>query len=119
MLTAAMAAQCMIWETSPSAAELEEKMMDWLRDLLGLSKDFVGVINDTASTATLTAILTAREVHTNYQSNQSGVPAGLRVYCSTETHSSIEKAVKIAGIGSQNLVKIRVDENLRMDIKDL
>ena len=71
MLTSTMAAQCMVWETSPAAAELEEKVLNWLRDMIGLPDTFEGVIQDTASTATLVALLTARE--------QSGVrirPAG-------------------------------------------
>ena len=61
MLTSTLAAQCMIWETSPAAAELEEKVMNWLRDMIGLPGYFEGVIQDTASTATLAAIITARE----------------------------------------------------------
>lgn len=111
MITAAIGAQCMIWETSPAAAELEQRMMEWLRDAMKLPKMWEGVIQDTASTATLTAIICAREIATNFRSNDYGVPANLRVYCSTETHSSIEKAVGIAGIGRKNLVKIAVDEH--------
>ena len=114
MITTAIGAQCMIWDTSPAAAELEERMMEWMRDMMSLPKDFTGVIQDTASTATLAAILTAREVKTNFKSNEEGVPGNLRVYCSTETHSSIEKGVMISGIGSKNLVKIPVDEQMRM-----
>lgn len=115
MLTATLGAQCMIWDTSPAAAELEERVMNWLRDLMGIPSSFEGVIQDTASTATLTAILSARERATNFESNQKGIAQNnFRVYCSTETHSSIEKAVKIAGLGKNNLVKIPVDEQLRM-----
>jgi aromatic-L-amino-acid decarboxylase len=115
MLTATLGAQCMIWDTSPAAAELEERVMNWLRDLMGIPSTFEGVIQDTASTATLTAILSARERVTNFESNQNGIAQNnLRVYCSTETHSSVEKAVKIAGLGKKNLVKIPVDEQLRM-----
>ncbi len=113
-ITSTIGAQCMIWETSPAAAELEERMMEWLRDNMGIPKHFEGVIQDTASTATLAAILTAREVKTDFKSNIEGVPNNLRVYCSTETHSSIEKAVAISGIGTKNLVKIEVDEQLRL-----
>ncbi len=110
MLISTLAAQCMIWETSPAAAELEEKMMIWLRDLIGLPSDFEGVIQDSASTATLAAILTAREKTTGFTVNDEGFKnAGtLRVYCSQQTHSSVEKAVRIAGIGKTNLVKIPV-----------
>ncbi|MEZ4994962.1 MAG: pyridoxal-dependent decarboxylase [Saprospiraceae bacterium] len=113
-ITSAISAQCMIWDTSPAAAELEERMMEWLRDSMGLPAHFEGVIQDTASSATLVAILTAREVKTNFQSNETGVPNNLRIYCSTETHSSIEKAVGISGIGKKNLIKIGVDEQMRL-----
>ena len=108
MIMATLGAQCMIWETSPSAAELEEKMMIWLRDLIRLPKTFEGVIQDSASTATLAAILTAREKATDFKANDDGAAAlsGLRIYCSEQTHSSIEKAVKISGIGRKNLVRI-------------
>lgn len=117
MLTATLASQCMIWETSPAAAELEEKMLVWLKQMLGLPSDWDGVIQDTASTATLVALLSAREKYSNFQVNELGLAgfSGLRIYCSTETHSSIEKAVKIAGLGRKNLVKIAVDDHLRMD----
>lgn len=114
MMTAAMGAQCMIWETSPAAAELEERMMEWLQRAMGIPKDWEGVIQDTASSATLVAILTAREKVTNFEANENGVPPNLRVYCSSQTHSSIEKAVKIAGIGRKNLIKISLDEQMRM-----
>lgn len=114
MLTAAIGAQCMIWDTSPAAAELEERVLDWLAQAMGIPQHWEGVIQDTASSATLVAMLTAREVATAFQSNETGVPNNLRVYCSTQTHSSIEKAVKIAGIGRQNLIKIPVDRNQAM-----
>ncbi len=116
MLTATLGTQCMIWETSPAAAELEEKMMNWLIKMLGLPDHLEGVIQDTASTATLTAILTAREKCSNYRINQSGFMSNsrLKVYSSSETHSSIEKAVKIAGFGRENLVKIEVDNEFKM-----
>lgn len=121
MLIATLGAQCMIWETSPAAAELEEKMMIWLRDMIGLPPEFEGVIQDTASTATLAAILTAREKKTNFSINNEGAGnAGtLKVYCSEQTHSSIEKAVKICGIGRKNLIKIPVRDDFSMDPEKL
>jgi len=121
MLTSTLAAQCMMWETSPAAAELEEKMMIWLRDLIGLSNDFEGVIQDTASTATLAAIITAREKITGFTINEKGFNSAdvLRVYCSGQTHSSVEKAVKIAGIGRKNLVKLAVKDDFSMDAEKL
>ncbi len=121
MITATLAAQCMIWETSPAAAELEEKMMIWLREMIGLPKNFEGVIQDSASTATLAAILTAREKITGFRINDIGAASAgtLRVYCSEQTHSSVEKAVKICGIGRDNLVKIPVKEDYSMDPEKL
>jgi len=121
ILISGIGAQCMIWETSPAAAELEEKMMIWLRDLILLPPEFEGVIQDSASTATLTAILTAREKATTFSVNENGVSqAGkLRVYCSEQTHSSTEKAVKISGIGRKNLVKIPVKSDFSMDAAKL
>ena len=110
MLTATLGAQCMSWATSPAATELEERMMEWLRDMIGLPVGFTGVIQDTASTATLCSILTAREAKSGYDINRHGFEAtGHRftVYCSTEAHSSIEKAVKIAGIGRDHCARSR------------
>lgn len=119
MITATLGAQCMIWETSPAAAELEERMMIWLRDMIGLPVEFEGVIQDSASTATLAAILTAREKATGFESNNEGLGKTgspvLRIYCSTQTHSSVDKAVKISGIGKKNLVKIAVHDDLSMN----
>ncbi|OQX76188.1 MAG: aspartate aminotransferase family protein [Bacteroidetes bacterium 4484_249] len=120
MLTATLGAQCMVWETSPAAAELEEKVMNWLKQMIGLPEYFEGVIQDTASTATLTALLTAREKLSEFHINEQGfLHNEFRIYCSAETHSSVEKAVKIAGFGRSNLVKVKVDENFRMDSKSL
>jgi len=118
-LTSAMGAQCMIWETSPAAAELEQRMMEWLRDAMGIPKFFEGVIQDSASSASLVSLITAREVATGFRSNEEGVPSNLRVYCSKETHSSIEKGVAVCGIGTNNLVKIGVDQKMRMDPLEL
>lgn len=113
MLTATIGAQCMSWVTSPAATELEERVMEWLRDMIGLPKDFSGVIQDTASTSTICSLLTAREKLTNYEVNESGLfdQDILTTYCSSETHSSIEKAVKIIGLGKKNLRVVPVDEN--------
>ena len=113
-ITSAIGAQCMIWDTSPAAAELEQRMMEWLRDAMGIPHRFEGVIQDSASSASLVALLTAREVKTNFRSNEEGVPGNLRVYCSRETHSSVEKAVGVCGIGKKNLVRLEVDQQMRM-----
>lgn len=111
MLMSTLGAQCMQWLTSPAAAELEEQMMNWLREILGLPEAFTGVIQDTASTATLCALLTAREKATNYSINEKGFSSQkFTVYASEQIHSSIDKAVKIAGLGIESLRKIEVDE---------
>ncbi|MDR2586072.1 MAG: aminotransferase class I/II-fold pyridoxal phosphate-dependent enzyme [Prevotellaceae bacterium] len=119
MVTAAIGAQCMVWETSPAAAELEERLTQWMARAIGLPDQFTGVIQDSASSATLVAILTARERATRFMSNLNGVPGGLRVYCSAQAHSSIEKGVGVAGIGRNNLVKIETDSGERMNYKML
>ncbi len=119
LLTAGLGAQCMIWQTSPAAAELEEVVMNWLGRMLGLPEAMSGVIQDTASTATLCALLTAREKATNYESNRSGLRRPLCVYTSGEGHSSIDKDVKIAGYGIKYLRHIPTDHNFAMIPEEL
>tara|TARA_R110002051_G_scaffold73137_8_gene132792 strand:- start:109 stop:1536 length:1428 start_codon:yes stop_codon:yes gene_type:complete len=116
MLTATLGVQGMKWETSPAATELEEKMMEWLGDGIGIPKEWAGVIQDSASMATLSAILTARERLSNYKVNEEGFEGytNLRVYCSDQTHSSIEKGAKIAGVGKRNVIKIPTNDLLEM-----
>lgn len=111
ILTAGLGVQGMIWDTSPAATELEEVVMQWLRKMMQLPDSFTGVIQDTASTATLCALLSAREKCTDFGVNQKGFQKTLRVYTSSQTHSSIEKGVKIAGFGKENLVYIDTDDN--------
>lgn len=116
MITATLGVQGMVWLTSPAATELEDRTMEWMRDLLGLSADWTGSIQDTASTGTFNALITAREKASDYQINQKGF-AGMpqyRIYASEQAHSSIDKNVKIAGFGIDNLVKIEVDEHFSM-----
>jgi aromatic-L-amino-acid/L-tryptophan decarboxylase len=117
MLTATMGVQGMKWETSPASTELEERIVHWLLEVMGFPTGWDGVIQDSASSATLVAIITARELKTKYEVNQSGFDGSkkFRVYCSTQTHSSIEKAAKIAGIGKENVIKIGTNERLEMD----
>ena len=117
MLTSALGAQCMLWETSPAAAELEERMMEWLRTMTGLPEEFEGVIQDSASSATLAALITAREKITGFRSNSEGLSdAGrLRIYVSTQTHSSVEKGAGVAGFGRSNLVRVDVRDDFSMD----
>ena len=120
MLASGLGVQGMLWATSPAATELETHVLDWVADMLSLPEKFKsnntggGVIQDTASTGILTAILAAREKKTNFTSNENGVPKGLVAYISTQTHSSAEKAIKITGIGIKNLRKIEVDESFAM-----
>lgn len=116
LLTSAIGAQCMIWETSPAAAELEERVCEWMKKASGLPKEWHGVIQDTASTATLCALLMARERHSNFTINKKGFEQSVKytVYCSSEAHSSVEKGVKIAGFGNEQLRKIAVDASQAM-----
>ena len=120
MLISTIGAQCMMWDTSPSATELEQKVTEWIRDSIGLPSNWSGVINDTASVGTICSLLTARENHSKFKINSDGFSNNkYKIYCSKETHSSIEKAVKIIGFGSKNLNKIDTDNNLSIDLKKL
>lgn len=121
-LVSALAAQCMLWQTSPAATELETAMMVWLREALGLSDEFSGVIQDSASSATLAAILMMRSKASGMTANQVGIAGGpqLRVYCSDQVHSSIDKAMWIAGLGQDNLVKLPTQGAIRsLDVNAL
>ena len=110
MLANTMGAQCMLWQTSPAGTELEEKIIDWLRISMDLPKAFKGVLQDTASSATLTAVLTMREKALGWTGNKTGLSGRktLRIYSSEEVHSSIDRAIWFSGIGEDNLVKIPV-----------
>lgn len=116
MLTSTLAAQCMSWQTSPAASELEGHVMGWLRDMIGLPDSFHGVIQDTASSATMVAFLTARERMNDFKTNHTGLSkSGLHTcYASEEVHSSADKGLRMAGLGSDNLRKIPLDENFAM-----
>jgi aromatic-L-amino-acid decarboxylase len=115
----------MLWATSPACTELETLVLDWLVPALGLPEKFLstssggGVIQDTASSATLCALLAARERATNFESNKAGVQGKLCAYTSTQAHSATEKAIQIAGVGRENLRLISVDENFAMDANAL
>lgn len=115
-LVNAMASNALIWQTAPAATEIEQAMMVWLRKALGLPDAFTGTIHDSATTATLSAILTMREAALNWKGLYEGLSEQprMRVYASGETHSSIDKAIRVAGIGQDNLVKIPVDDDLSM-----
>jgi len=117
MISSALGVQGMLWATSPSCTELETHVLDWLVPMLGLPEKFSsstaggGVIQDTASSATLCAMLAARERASNYAINLEGCTGKLVAYTSTQAHSSLEKAAMIAGIGLNNLRLVEVDEN--------
>jgi aromatic-L-amino-acid/L-tryptophan decarboxylase len=120
LLSSGLGVQGMLWATSPACTELETHVLDWLIDMLGLPDTFRssgkggGVIQDTASSAALCALLAARERSTQFASNARGCDGRLIAYTSNQAHSSIEKAVKIAGLGRDNLRSIDVDARYAM-----
>ena len=115
LLSSGLGVQGMLWATSPACTELETHVLDWLVEMLDLPRKFLststggGVIQDTASSASLCALLAARERITNFASNKRGCDGKLTVYASSQAHSSIEKDVQIAGLGLDNLRLIDVD----------
>ncbi len=118
MLTAAIGSNAMLWRTSPAATELEQVVVDWLRQALGLPAGFDGLITDTASTSSLIALVAAREA-AGVGASAEGLPGrigvpNLRVYASAEAHSSIEKACMTLGLGRAGLVKVGTDDTLAM-----
>ena len=117
MLTAALGAQCMLWQTSPAATEMETRMLDWLRQAVGLPEGFSGVIQDSASSAILCALLTARERATGGEANERGlVEAGAApvAYTSDQAHSATEKGAKIAGYGRNHVRSIETGGDFAM-----
>ena len=123
LVAAGLGPQCMSWQTSPAATEVENVVIDWLRQMLGLSVAFSGVIQDSASTATFCALLCARERTTGFGQNRGGLQAEqapLVVYASDQAHSSIPKAALLAGFGAEHLRLIETDEAhaLRLDLLD-
>jgi aromatic-L-amino-acid/L-tryptophan decarboxylase len=120
LLSSGLGVQGMIWATSPACTELETRVLDWLVSMMGLPEKFLstssggGVLQDTASTSALTAIIAARERKTGFEANRIGVKQNLVAYVSSQTHSSLEKAIKISGIGRDNLRVINVDEKFAM-----
>lgn len=119
---AGLGVQGMSWQTSPAATEIEEVVMDWLRQMVGLGEGFTGVIQDTASTATLGALICARERTTGLGQAGPGLQAGeppLVVYASAQAHSSVEKAALLAGFGKAHLRSIPTDERYAMSASAL
>ena len=119
LLASALNVNAMLWRSGPAATELEEHSLNWLREMMGLPEQFDGTINDTASASTLYALAAAREacgldVRERGLSGRADVPA-LRVYCSEETHSSVDKAAITLGIGMQGVRHIGTDKDLAMN----
>ncbi len=119
MLTAAIGQNAMLWRTSPIGTELEEVVVGWLREALGLPVTFDGLLTDTASISTLIALAAAREAAgtdaaSRGLAGRDELGAGLRVYASSEAHSSVEKACMTLGLGRASLVRIPVNERFEM-----
>jgi aromatic-L-amino-acid/L-tryptophan decarboxylase len=125
LLSSGLGVQGMLWSTSPACTELETHVLDWLVPMLGLPEKFLstssggGVIQDTASSASLCALLAARERATNFTSNRRGGDGRLVAYTSSQAHSSVEKDVKIAGLGTENLRLVEGDEKFAMRLDAL
>ncbi|MBU1878957.1 MAG: aspartate aminotransferase family protein, partial [Chloroflexi bacterium] len=125
LLSAGLGVQGMLWATSPACTELETHVLDWLVDMLALPARFRsdgpggGVIQDSASSASLCALLAARERATGYQSNERGCDGRLVAYTSPQAHSSIAKAMGVAGLGRGNLRLVETDETQAMRPDDL
>ncbi|MBW6505698.1 MAG: aspartate aminotransferase family protein [Rhodobacteraceae bacterium] len=116
-LANAIAAQAMLWQTSPAATEMEAVMVRWLAGALGLPFTR-GVIHDSATTATLSAVLTMRERALGWEGLTKGLSGAprMRLYASDQVHSSVDKAVRLAGIGQDNLVKVATDAGGAMGV---
>ena len=123
MLSAAFDVKALLWRAAPAAQELEEVALSWLRQMTGLPADFAGIIYDTASVSTLHAIAAAREsldlnIREEGMSGRADLPL-LRVYCSEQAHSSVDKCVLTLGLGQRSLRKIPADAEFRMDARAL
>lgn len=124
LVSAALNQVGILWRTSPALAELEQVTVGWLRDAMGLPGDWFGMIADTASTNTLVALAAARERDPTLDIRQRGLAGRtdvprLRVYCSDQAHSSVDKAVITLGLGHQNLVRVSTDDAFRMRLDAL
>ena len=125
LLSAGLGVQGMLWSTSPACTELETRVLDWLAQLLGLPDKYYssgsggGVLQDSASSAILCALLAARERASGQRSNQQGCDGKQVAYCSTQAHSAMEKAMGIVGLGRAKLRQVEVDETFAMDAAHL
>lgn len=118
LLASALNSNGMVWKTSPAITELEQVVLGWLRQWIGLPEEFFGLIYDTASVSSLHAIAAAREM-ADPEGRTRGTSQGLVLYCSQEAHSSIEKGAIALGVGQDNVRKVPVDSEFRMDTKAL
>ncbi|MGE5846809.1 MAG: pyridoxal phosphate-dependent decarboxylase family protein [Ignavibacteria bacterium] len=119
LLSAALNTNAMVWKSGPASTELERVTMNWLRDLIGLPEKFWGIIYDTASVSTMHAIASAREEIAGAEIRRKGLTViknikGLRLYCSEQAHSSVEKGAVALGIGMEGVRKIPVDKDFKM-----
>jgi len=124
LIAATLNVNAMLWATSPAATELEEVATGWLRDAIGLPATFEGVINDTASSSTLYALAAAREYAHDLRIREEGLAGRsdvprLRIYCSEEAHSSVDKAALTLGLGRAGIRHIPADDRFRMDVSAL
>lgn len=110
------------WQSSPAVTEIEEVVVDWYRQMVGLSTGWVGVINDTASTSTLVSLISARERASEYGLARSGLQGESRrllVYASAGAHSSVEKGALLAGFGRENIRMVPLDDKQAMRTSEL
>ncbi len=124
LLSAALGVNGMVWQSCPAATELEELTLEWLRQMIGLPPAFRGVLQDSASTSTLVALVCARERATGFGADRRGLgsssaDSALRVYASEEAHSSVDKAARIAGLGAAHVVRVGTDETFALDPEQL
>ena len=125
LLSAGLGVQGMLWATSPACTELETHVLDWMADMVGLPQRFRsggaggGVIQDSASSAVLCALLAARERATAFQTNERGGAGNLVAYTSPHAHSSVEKAIMVSGLGREQLRRVKVDQALAMNPDEL
>ena len=119
MLAATLDSNAMVWKTGPAATELELRVLAWLRDGMGLSDEWFGIINDTASISTMLALAAAREARPELRVREEGMAGRsnlptLRVYTSEQSHSSVDKGALTLGFGQRNIVHVPVDAEFRM-----
>ena len=122
MLSAGLGVLGLTWESAPALTEVEDRVCDWLRQMSGLAPEWQGVIQDTASTCSMIALVAAREATTRYGAARDGMQHGdapLVVYASEDAHSSIQKAATLAGFGADQIRSVEVDDCRAMDVGHL